>query len=632
MLLRRSVCSTFFTRRLLSISSRCYSVPLNENEIKQFDSMMKRRFFFVPSGKLYEASSGLFDFGPHATAIKWKLLDSWKRNFIDWDENIFPVESSSVVSEDILEASGHVAKFQDVIVKDTITSEYVRVDHLIQEHLEKQKNSDENWNDLQKIVYSSKLDEIKVLLKKLGITKNPATGNEFSDPLEFNLMFKTQLGVEGKRFAYLRPELAQGIFTNFPNILRQSDGSLPFGGASIGNVYRNETSARQGLLRTREFTLAEIEFFFHPENPSHPRFTSLSMDTKLPILSASQQQKGESHRLKTLNEIQKEHETNEIFLYYMDKAFNFLVESGIDKNRIRFRQHLSDEMAHYAKDCWDIEIQTSQYGWIECVGIADRSNYDLSCHISKSPRVDNQLMVFVPFEGGKSIQKTELSIKPNQPNFGKTLKDKSSMVSKYLSDLSANEIEKIRENINNNDSITLEIEGNSFSISNDMLSFEEKTVSITGEHIVPHVIEPSFGINRILYCLLEHSFKIRESDETRTYLSLPPHLSPIICEVLVMKRDDSYNSVMDYIVKTLCNQNIHCKKSVQAKSRSIGKSYSIIDEVGTPFAITIDEQTITETNDSIKNATVTIRERNSMEQERIPIHDLQSYLQNKLVQ
>ena len=608
----------------------CSRTCLDDNDIKQFESTMKQRFFYYPTAHLYGSTSGLFDFGPYGTSVKWNLVESWKKYFIDQQEDVYAIETSSVVPEKVLQASGHVQKFQDILVKDTVSFEYLRVDHLIQEHLEKQ-NKGNTWNDLQKIVYSNNLTKIKELLIDLNLTKNPATSNDLSDPLEFNLMFQTKIGVEGSRNAFLRPELAQGIFINFVHLIRQTDGSLPFGVGSVGNVFRNETSARQGLLRTREFTLAEMEYFFNPNEIYHPKYNEIPKDFKLPVLSAKQQEISSTPIMTSIQDIKQSNLVdNEILLYFMYKAFHFLISNGIREDKIRIRQHLSDEMAHYASDCWDIEIHTLQYGWIECVGIANRTNYDLSRHIEFGNK-GNQLLVFVPFPDGKSYKEKQTILKPNQPQFGKTFKSDSSTIAGYLGKLSANQLSILQKELNSGTKdCFIEIDGRNFNLHKDCVSFSEIEVNRTGDHIIPHVIEPSFGINRILYCILEHSYRIRDVDSSRNFLSLPYNLVPVHCEVLVMKKnDDSYIEIMEQIFMKLNSLGIKCRKDT--KSSSIGKRYSVIDEIGTPFVITIDElskEEFVSNNSNLESVSVTLRERNSMEQKRISLPVLPKILRD----
>ena len=209
--------------------------------------------------------------------------------------------------------------------------------------------------------------------------KSPDTGNDLEEPFQFNLMFKTQIGPSSNIAGYLRPETAQGIFVNFKRLLEYNGGKLPFAAAQIGNAYRNEIAPRSGLLRVREFTMAEIEHFVHPNEKNTPKFASVA-DLKLNLLTAtSQNESGEIITVTLRVAVDNKMIANETLGYFLGRTQMFMVLAGIKPDKLRFRQHKMNEMAHYANDCWDAEIFTS-YGWIECVGHADRGCFDLTRH------------------------------------------------------------------------------------------------------------------------------------------------------------------------------------------------------------------------------------------------------------
>lgn len=221
-------------------------------------------------------------------------------------------------------------------------------------------------------------DEMGAILKKFDM-RSPLTNNELTEPMEFNLMFATQIGPTGLVKGFLRPETAQGIFVNFKRLLEFNQGRLPFAAAQIGNAFRNEISPRSGLIRVREFTMAEIEHFCDPNLKDHPKFVDVA-DYKMTLYSACNQMDGKSASPISIGDAVKQGlVANETLGYFMARIAQFLVKVGIVPERLRFRQHMGNEMAHYACDCWDAECLTS-YGWIECVGCADRSAYDLNQH------------------------------------------------------------------------------------------------------------------------------------------------------------------------------------------------------------------------------------------------------------
>jgi glycyl-tRNA synthetase len=193
-------------------------------------------------------------------------------------------------------------------------------------------------------------------------------------------MFKSTVGPSSAAPVYLRPETAQGQFLNFKKLLDYKQGGMPFASASIGKCYRNEISPRSGLLRVREFLLAEIEHSVDPEKKQHPRFHEVS-DIVLPLLDRETQLSGQTvpQSITISQAVESMIIDNETLGYFLGRVMLFLLKLGVDRSKVRFRQHLANEMAHYACDCWDAELLTS-YGWVECVGCADRSAYDLTVH------------------------------------------------------------------------------------------------------------------------------------------------------------------------------------------------------------------------------------------------------------
>lgn len=271
------------------------------------------------------------------------------------------------------------------MIKDLKSGECFRADHLINAAIEKmlvdKKVSAEKKEELRKLIpflESMTKEQMKEVIKQYTI-KSPTTGSELSEPMDFNLMFDTSIGPASKIKGFLRPETAQGIFVNFKRLLDFNAGKLPFAAAQIGTAFRNEISPRSGLIRVREFTMAEIEHFVDTNDKTHPKFDSVS-GVKVPLYSACAQMDGKLPVEMTLQQALKDGTiSNETLAYFLGRIYLFMVHIGLDPRKIRFRQHLSNEMAHYAKDCWDAEVKTT-YGWVECVGCADRSCFDLQQH------------------------------------------------------------------------------------------------------------------------------------------------------------------------------------------------------------------------------------------------------------
>merc|ERR1719433_1139042 len=262
----------------------------------KMEDLLKRRFFYDQSFAIYGGVSGQYDFGPMGCAMKSNLLNAW-RSFFVLEEQMLEVDCTMLTPETVLKASGHVDKFADLMVKDVKNGECFRLDHLIKAHLEKvkadKKTTQETKNRCDELVV--KLDnmgaaEYKEIMEEFKM-KSPLTGNDLTDPIEFNLMFQTHIGPSGVVKGFLRPETAQGIFVNFKRLLEFNNGRLPFAAAQIGNAFRNEISPRSGLIRVREFTMAEIEHFMDPEEKSHPKFDSVRA-TPVVLYSACAQMDG----------------------------------------------------------------------------------------------------------------------------------------------------------------------------------------------------------------------------------------------------------------------------------------------------------------------------------------------------
>jgi glycyl-tRNA synthetase len=309
-----------------------------------------------------------------------------------------------------------------------------------------------------------KEDEMKEALKRCGCV-SPETKNELSDPYPFNLMFPTTIGPSGNIQGFLRPETAQGMFVNFRELLYFNGGKLPFACAQIGQSFRNEIAPRAGLLRVREFTQAEIEHFCHPTKKDHPRFDEVA-EIELNLFSQEAQLqagKKEPFLMKTGEAVEKGIIANQTLAYFVARTHLFLKELGVDMQRVRFRQHLRHEMAHYAQDCWDAEIECS-YGWIECVGLADRSAYDLDAH-SKASKVD--LQAYELFD--EPVEEIVVEVKMNKQILGKAFKKDQKFVIDALTSLDEAAAAKIEKDFEDKGETDLEnvqgIEGGKATIT-----------------------------------------------------------------------------------------------------------------------------------------------------------------------
>ncbi|OTF77261.1 glycine-tRNA ligase-like protein [Euroglyphus maynei] len=415
------------------------------------------------------------------------------------------------------------------------------------------------------------------------------------------------IGPSGQVKGFLRPETAQGIFVNFKRLLEFNQRRLPFAAAQVGNAFRNEISPRSGLIRVREFTLAEIEHFVDPFNKSHPKYETIA-DLELNLYTACNQMDGKASEMVRIRDaVDRKIIANETLAYFIGRIYLFMIKLGVDHKRLRFRQHMDNEMAHYATDCWDAECLTS-YGWVECVGCADRSCFDLLQH-TKATNV--KLVAEKDLPVPKVVNVVE--IVPNKGLMGKHFKSNAQKVMTRLNVLSEMEIKSIEEALNEQNEFVIDLDKeNKVTITKEMVTIKRYEKKVHVEEFTPGVIEPSFGIGRIMHTLFEHNFRIREDDEQRTYFALPAIVCPIKCSLLPLSNHATLRSFVTQLSTQLSAADISFKFD---DAGSIGKRYARTDEISIPFAITIDF-------DSLKDEMVTLRERDSTEQIRIPMKDV----------
>lgn len=574
----------------------------------KFENLMKRRFFYGIAFSLYGGVAGLYDLGPAGCALKANMVNYWRNHFVV-EEDMLEVEATTLTPATILKASGHVDRFTDVMVKDAKTGECFRADHLLEAHLEKAIES--------KGVAAQKKEEMAAVLRQLdnyGIKeigellnkydcKAPITNNDLTDPQEFNLMFATSIGPTGLVKGFLRPETAQGIFVNFKRLLDYNQDKIPFAGAQIGQSFRNEISPRSGLLRVREFYQAEIEHFMDPEDKSHPKY-ALVKDTKFHLYSADAQRDGTPIVETTVGEaLTKGLIHSETMGYFLARIQQFLTAVGIPSSHLRFRQHMDKEMAHYAKDCWDAECKTT-YGWVEIVGCADRSCFDLNAHAKAT---GTKLMAQAKLD--TPITREVMEVTLNKAPFGKAFKKEAGAVTAAVHGLSDEHKMEMKTQLESGP-YKMEVGDKNYEITPSMvagIALVKKTEHV--REFVPSVLEPSFGIGRILYCILECNFRVRENDEKRTWLDLPALIAPTKCSVLPLSNSPEFVPHIQEISAQLRKLGIPNK--VDDSSGAIGRRYARTDEIGIPFGITVDF-------DTSKFDTVTVRERNSCGQIRVP--------------
>ena len=582
------------------------------------EMVLLRRMFVVPSFEIYGGVRGFYDFGPPGCALKTNLIALWKQHFV-LEEKMQEIECTNLMPHPVLSTSGHVERFCDLMVKDTKTGECFRGDKILEEHIEKlltdgTSRTSEEILRLERIARQADAwspTELDGIFKDLGIIS--PLGNPFTESFPFNLMFKSTIGPEGTMEGYLRPETAQGIFINFPRLLDCNYGKMPFAAAQVGQAYRNEIAPRNGLLRVREFCQAEIEHFVHPEKKDHAKFFIVA-DDKLKLFPADKQL-GDGQCLTDVTLGQAVTQgiiNNQTLAYFIGRCASFLIKAGIQSQYLRFRQHLKTEMAHYASDCWDAEILTS-YGWVECVGIADRACYDLQCHGKATNTKMNATYIFP--DGPREVVKLE--IKFSRKDIGKAFKKSSKIVTQALQDLLEDE-EKAMEletKLENDGEADIETSDGVMKILRPMVKYFKVKKKVQEEKYVPSVIEPSFGIGRIMYSILEQSFvKGVGGDQQRTALKFTPAIAPTKCAVLPLSGNKSFRPIVATLGQALTKLGIENK--IDESSTAIGRRYARMDEVGVPFALTVDFNTVGYEGYD-KDGCVTLRERDSQKQLRL---------------
>lgn len=544
-----------------------------------YDKIMmlaKRRGFIYPSFEIYGGVAGFYDYGPLGSRLKQNIEDLW-RNYYLMKDNCVEINTPTVTLYEVLKASGHVDEFTDITVDCKKCKRSYKVEDIIDEE-----------------------STVEQAIKEHRI-KCPTCSATLKNAYNVNLMFSTTIGVGEGRQAFLRPETAQGIFTNFHLLYRYAREKLPFGVVQIGRGYRNEVSPRQGIIRLREFSMAEAEIFFDPEDKAHPSFDRVK-EKELYLFENEKEMKislEKAVKTKVIN--------NQALAYYMYLTQEFLLTAGIDPKKFRFRKHASDELAHYATECWDAELYSERFGWVECVGIADRSAYDLKAHDDASGQ---DMSVF---RESTVIEEKRKILSPVKKNVGSKFRERAAEI--------MGEIEnKTPEDINENGNLIIELKGEKIELNKEYFEIKE-IIFGTGKGFTPHVIEPSYGIDRILYFLLEHNYSEgKKKDEKYRILKLNSKIAPIKAGVFPLVGDEKLIEIAKKIDKELRNAGI---PTYYDEGGTIGRRYARMDEIGTPFCITVDHNTV-------EDDTVTVRDRDTTKQVRKKIDEVVQYIKDNI--
>ena len=607
--------------------------------------ILKRRGYLQPSYEIYGGVAGFYDYGPLGAALKTNLENLWRRFYV-LGEGMAEIQCPTISPEQVFRASGHLEKFADTVIDCPECGAGNRGDHLVknewkrildaaQAALAKAKLPQDALAELvpriEAVRESADRDPAPANLQALlrgehdltkGTHAHEAAGLRaartattltiaragdakpvFEDsvrcpncqkPLDvakaridaFNLMFRTTVGPGSGRAGYMRPETAQGMFMDFTWLYRFFREQMPFGAVQIGKAYRNEISPRQSLLRLREFHQMEAEVFFDPEQKTWPTYERLR-DKELNLLARDE---SDVRRMRMGEAVDKGIIANGALGYFLAMTSEFLEAAGIPADILRFRQHGREEKAHYSTDTWDAEFLSPRFGWVEIVGIADRTDYDLKAH----ERVSGQkLRAMRRFPEAR--EQEVLRYVPNPTKLGPTYKAKAGAISKALAEMEAPEVAP--------PSLTLEVDGESITLTSDFYRVEKRRERVEGEWYVPHVVEPSYGIDRIFYAVLESSW----SEKEWVTLRLAPAVAPIKCGVFPLMSKDGLDTLAREIEREMRENGL---AAMYDDGGAIGRRYARQDEIGTPFCVTVDY-------DTKKDGTVTVRERDTGAQKRV---------------
>ncbi len=565
------------------------SQPRQEDVYDKVVDLGRRRGFFWPSYEIYGGVAGFYDIGPLGFAVKRKIIELWRRKFVfERQDFVVEIETPVVAPSIVFEASGHVESFTDPIVRCRKCGRVFRADHLVEEVL---KVSAEGLS-VQEL--TAKIRENKI--------KCPVCGGELSDVETFNLLFRTQIGPYEGSVGYLRPELAQGMFTSFKRVLESMRGRLPIGIAQVGRVARNEISPRQGMIRLRDFTIMEMELFFDPKSSECPGLDKV-LDRMVVVRRYEDRLAGKEPVMLSVSELIKRGVVvHPCMALWMAVGLDYLSQLGIGAEEAFFEEKGPHEKAHYATQVFDLLVKSSRWGWVEVAGFAYRGDYDLSRHMKYSGQ---DLQVFEPYKEPIVVKSKKVVV--DRAYVGRTFREASTEVIRTLEGMSPDYVET---QLKEKGSVTVKgVEVPATAIR--VIEIEEK---VSGRKFIPHVVEPSFGIDRLLYIVLERSYREREG---RVILSIPRHLAPIDAAVFpLVEGDERLSREAVRLRELLVSEGFTV---IYDDVGSIGKRYARVDEIGVPAAFTVDYRTL-------EDGTVTMRDRDTWEQVRLRLEDAPSAL------
>jgi len=565
--------------------------------------LAKRRGFFFGANAAYGGVAGFYTFGPEGAALKRNVEAAWRDRFTVKEGND-EIEAPTIAPEPVFEASGHLDGFDDMLVECGECGESHRADHLI-----------EDASDIEE-AESLPIPEVEELIAEYAVAC-PSCGAALAGRSveEFNLMFETAIGPGSGQPGYLRPETAQGIFVEFPRLKEYARNKLPFGITQIGRAYRNEISPRKGIVRTREFTQAELEQFVDPDADEPPLARVADVSVKLYPADEQEDPDGGYVEMTVGEAVDADIIASDWVAYYLGVAREWYDRIGVDGDRFRFRQHLPGERAHYAADCWDAESEVggavddpgdpTEGDWIEIAGFAYRGDYDLSKHAEHG---DDDFTIFEQYDEPRTVERAVVD--PDMSVLGPEFGGQAGDVADALRDLAARDPDAF-----DGDVVTVQVRDETVTVDADVANFRIEEQTEAGEHVTPHVVEPSFGVDRTVYTLIAHAYDRDLIDgEERTYLSLAPEVAPTDVAAFPLVSDDALETLADEVVSDLRGAGLSVAHD---DSGNIGRRYRRQDEVGTPLSVTVDHESVERDEE-----TVTVRDRDTTAQVRVPVADL----------
>jgi glycyl-tRNA synthetase len=562
------------------------------------NELARRRGFYWNSYEIYGGAGGFVAYGPPGTRLKQNIENKLRELFVK-QTGILEMESSVITPGKVFEASGHVDHFKEPMVECVKCNKRFRADHLLEEYAKISSI------DAEKMT----LDEVQAAIEKNSIAC-PDCGGSFRPPQLFLTMFVTTIGPYTGATGYGRPEAAQGIFVEFNRLYSAAREKLPFGVIQIGHALRNEISPRQGLIRLREFTICDLEFFFDPEEPCCRLLKDVENEV-LPILLGEERLKNSEKTINlTVREaLDKKIVRSEWQAFFMAMAKKMLTEIGVPAEKQRFIEKLPWEKAHYSSQSFDQEVLLDRYGWTEVSGHAYRTDFDLTCHM-KASGVD--MRVFKEYE--KPVETEQLVVKPNMAKMGPAFKKDAGKVAELLSKADPETV-----------SVALEKDGfyilADFKVPADCVQIISQKAVARGRRFVPHVVEPSFGSDRLFYAALEYAYGLKEE---RVVMSFPRSIAPTQIGIYPLMSKDGLAEKAQKLQKQLTGEGFSVEFD---EAGSIGRRYARADEAGIQLGITVDYQSLSED-------TVTVRDRDSWCQVRTQIKALpellHKYFQEKI--